>query len=47
MTKLTKRKEPLYALSGFGPNFLNLFVAVYMQNAVCGYLGYIGFDTTH
>jgi Na+/melibiose symporter-like transporter len=43
MNKISKRREPIYALAAFGPNFLNLFFAVYVQNALIGNLN-IGFD---
>jgi Na+/melibiose symporter-like transporter len=36
MNKLNKRREPIFALAAFGPNFLNLFFAVYIQNALLG-----------
>jgi Na+/melibiose symporter-like transporter len=45
MNKINKRREPIYALAAFGPNFLNLFFAVYIQNALLGNLD-IGFDPT-
>jgi F0F1-type ATP synthase assembly protein I len=43
MNKLSKRREPIFALAAFGPNFLNLFFAVYIQNALLGNLD-VGFD---
>jgi hypothetical protein len=36
LRKLQKKHEPLYALSGFGPGFLNLFLAIYIENALNG-----------
>jgi hypothetical protein len=36
LTKLQKKHEPLYALSGFGPGFLNLFLSIYIENALNG-----------
>jgi Na+/melibiose symporter-like transporter len=45
MNKLTKRREPIFALASFGPNFLNLFFSVYIQNALLGNINN-GFDVT-
>jgi Na+/melibiose symporter-like transporter len=43
MNKLGKRREPLFALAALGPNFLNLFFTIYIQNALLGKLN-VGFD---
>jgi F0F1-type ATP synthase assembly protein I len=42
MNKINKRREPIYALAACGPNFLNVFFAIYVQNALIGNLN-IGF----
>ncbi|GHU33895.1 hypothetical protein FACS1894166_10430 [Bacilli bacterium] len=44
--KLSKRNEPLYALTFFGPIFLNLFISVYLLNAFndSGMINFFGLD---
>jgi hypothetical protein len=43
LSKLQKKHEPLYALAGFGPGFLNLFLSIYIENALNGSAGVISF----
>jgi Na+/melibiose symporter-like transporter len=43
MNKLTKRREPIFALASSGPIFLNLFFSIYIQNALIGNSGAIIF----
>jgi Na+/melibiose symporter-like transporter len=44
LRNLQKKHEPLYALSGFGPGFLNLFLAIYIENALNGSAGVISYN---
>ncbi|GHU47244.1 hypothetical protein FACS1894218_1240 [Bacilli bacterium] len=43
LSSLQKKHEPLYAMSGFGPGFLNLFLSIYIENALNGSAGIISY----